>query len=82
MLALADELTDAERAEVADELLHGLRGDASSGEGEALHAEWIEELDRRVEDLRTGRVQPVSHEDALAQLRSLRAELGTGRRDR
>jgi putative addiction module component (TIGR02574 family) len=66
ILKTALELPETEREEVAIELLESLAPD-----GEADHeAAWEAEIQRRIEDLRLGRVQGIPWEEVRRKMRS------------
>lgn len=56
-------LPRADRARLAHRLIASLRDDP------AIEQAWPSEIRRRVEELRTGRVQPIRGEQVLAELR-------------
>jgi len=58
LLQRALALTAEERAELAGSLLESLDGDAE--DPQAVEAAWNEEIARRIEDLDSGKVKPVS----------------------
>jgi hypothetical protein len=60
-------LPSESRALIADKLVESLEFDADS----AMQAVWVTEAKRRIDELRNGSVQPISGEDALAQVRRL-----------
>ena len=60
-------LPSASRALLADKLVESLEFDTDS----AIQAVWIAEAKRRRDEIREGSVQPISGEDALAQIRRL-----------
>ena len=57
-------LTPEERADLADKLWLSVESK------EAVADAWAKEIEQRVRELRSGAVKPVSHEDAVAELRS------------
>jgi putative addiction module component (TIGR02574 family) len=59
------QLPPEERAEVAHKLLLSLDGDTDDVNAEAA---WSQELERRAEDIRQGRVKTVSWEDVEARI--------------
>ena len=63
--AAALQLPRAERARLAERLIASLDEDA------AIEQAWAEEIRRRVEELRTGRVQPIPGEQVFAELEDL-----------
>ena len=60
-------LPNADRALLADKLVESLEFDTDS----TIQAVWAAEAKRRRDEIRDGSVQPISGEDALAQVRSL-----------
>lgn len=60
-------LPSASRALLADKLVESLEFDTDS----AIQAIWVTESKRRRDEIRDGSVQPISGEDALAQVRRL-----------
>lgn len=54
-----------ERARLAEALIESL------DEDERIERAWAEEVERRAEDLRTGRVKGVSHEEVMASVKDL-----------
>jgi putative addiction module component (TIGR02574 family) len=68
VLALANELAPAERAELADELLCAIpEADAEAGE---LDGEWIAEIGRRVAEIDSGAVKPIPADEVHAAVRA------------
>jgi hypothetical protein len=63
ILALPSEL----RALLADRLVESLEFDTDP----AIQAVWVTEAKRRRDEVRNGSIQPISGEDALAQVRRL-----------
>ena len=63
MLSLPSE----SRSLLADKLVESLEFDTDS----AIRAVWVTEAKRRRDEVRNGSVQPISGEDALAQVRRL-----------
>lgn len=63
ILSLPSEL----RALLADKLVESLEFSADS----AIHAAWVTEAQRRRDEVRNGWVDPISGEEALAQVRRL-----------
>jgi hypothetical protein len=63
ILSLPSEL----RALLADKLVESLELSADS----AIQAVWVSEAQRRREQVRNGSVEPISGEEALAQVRGL-----------
>ena len=66
IISAALELPPEERSEVADILLRSLDSDETPQPSE----EWIAEINRRVEDVRSGRVELIPADVALAQIRA------------
>jgi putative addiction module component (TIGR02574 family) len=66
LLKKALTLPVAERADLAGSLIESLE----SGEDESVEAAWEEEIVRRMEDLDSGKVKPVSLEEARKRLSS------------
>lgn len=60
-------LPSASRALLVDKLVESLEFDTDP----AIQAVWVTEAKRRRDEIRDGFVQPVSGEDALAQVRRL-----------
>lgn len=60
-------LSSESRALLADKLVESLEFDTDS----AIQAVWITEAKHRRDKVRDGSVQPISGEDALAQVRQL-----------
>lgn len=60
-------LPSESRAFLADKLVESLAFDTDS----TIQAIWITEAKRRRDEVRSGAVQPISGEDALAQVRRL-----------
>ena len=60
-------LPSASRALLADKLVESLEFDTDS----VIQAVWVTEAKRRRDEIQNGSVQPVSGEDALAQVRRL-----------
>jgi hypothetical protein len=60
-------LPSALRALLADKLVESLEFDSES----AIQAVWVTEAKRRRDEIREGSVQPLSGEEALAQVRRL-----------
>ncbi len=60
-------LPNASRALLADKLVESLEFDTDS----TIQAVWVAEAKRRRDEIRDGSVQPISGEDALAQVRRL-----------
>ena len=66
LLKKALTLPVAERAELAGSLIESL----DEADDESVKAAWDEEITRRMEDLDSGRVKPVSLEEARRRLSS------------
>ncbi len=66
LLKKALTLPVAERAELAGSLIESL----DEADDESVKAAWDEEITRRMEDLDSGRVKPVSLEEAQRRLSS------------
>jgi len=66
LLKKALTLPVAERAELAGSLIESL----DEADDESVKAAWDEEITRRMEDLDSGRVKPVSIEEARRRLSS------------
>jgi len=60
-------LPSASRALLADKLVESLEFDTDS----VIQAVWVTEAKRRRDEIQNGSVQPVSGDDALAQVRRL-----------
>ncbi|AFZ02071.1 addiction module protein [Calothrix sp. PCC 6303] len=60
-------LPSESRALLADKLVESLEFDTDS----AIQAVWLTEAKRRRDEVRSGLIQPISGEDALAQVRRL-----------
>jgi hypothetical protein len=60
-------LPSASRALLADKLVESLEFDTDS----AIQAVWVTEAKRRRDKVRDGSLQPISGEEALAQVRQL-----------
>lgn len=60
-------LPSASRALLADKLVESLELDTDP----AIQTLWLTEAKRRRDDVRNGSVQPISGEEALAQIRQL-----------
>lgn len=77
MIAGMDEITQLaltlpvdQRAQVANALLASLNDPADSAE---VHEAWTAEIKSRVDDITTGRVQTISHDEVKAKLAADRA---------
>lgn len=75
LLAEALALDERDRAALAAALLNSL-GDHDDLDQEAYEAEWSEELRRRAEDLRGGRVQAVPWRQVREELRDVIRQRG------
>jgi putative addiction module component (TIGR02574 family) len=64
LLRRAHGLSAAERAELAEALIESLDG----AEDESVQAAWDAEILRRMEDLNSGKVKPVTLEEARRRL--------------
>jgi hypothetical protein len=60
-------LPSESRALLADKLVESLEFDTDS----TIQAVWVAEAKRRRDEVRNGSIQPISGEDALAQVRRL-----------
>ena len=60
-------LPSESRAILVDKLVESLEFDTDS----AIQAAWVTQAKRRRDEIRNGPVQPISGEDALAQVRKL-----------
>lgn len=60
-----EQLTEDERLELENELLLG-----DPAEQEAVERAWAEECARRLEEVRSGKVKPLSAEEFMARLRA------------
>jgi Putative addiction module component len=75
LLKAALSLPEAARANFASTLLKSL--DDSEDDPEVVRAEWRNELARRIEDIRSGKVQPVDGHSSLVKTRQrLREKYG------
>ena len=75
LLEQALELPERERADLAARLLRsipepGLDDDGEDLSGPAWEAAWTAELDRRVEEVRTGTAELIDAEDVFAEARA------------
>jgi putative addiction module component (TIGR02574 family) len=59
-------LTEEERQELGWELVDSIQKEPG------YHEAWAEEIARRIDDLDSGRVKPISHQEMLAELREIR----------
>lgn len=62
----AKQLSDDERCILGAELL----GSAGEGDAAAIEQAWDEEILRRVEEIKSGKVQMIPHEEVMADLRA------------
>lgn len=67
--AKAKQLSTRERARLIEELIRGLEGEPE-GTPDEIAAAWEEEVARRVDDMEAGRVEWVSHEQVMAEIRA------------
>jgi putative addiction module component (TIGR02574 family) len=74
LLEKAMALSSQERGMLIDRLVESL--DDEPGE-EGVEAAWDEEIKRRVEDIRSGRVKTIPGEQVLARIRARRRNAGT-----
>jgi putative addiction module component (TIGR02574 family) len=74
LLEKAMALSSQERGMLIDRLVESL--DDEPGE-EGAEAAWDEEIKRRVEDIRSGRVKTIPGEQVLARIRARRRNAGT-----
>jgi putative addiction module component (TIGR02574 family) len=65
VMKAALELSERDRAKLAEELLASLDGPADRPLDEA----WIQEIERRSQELRSGKVNPIPAKEAMRQLR-------------
>jgi putative addiction module component (TIGR02574 family) len=65
-------LPEADRAELAERLLESLDGEGEPDDPAEVDAEWADEIARRLEDYRAGRVTPIPWEEVR---RRMQAEL-------
>lgn len=68
LLDAALSLSEDDRADLALRLVESL--DGAQEHEDDVEAAWTDEIARRVEDLRSGRVKPIPMEQALAQARA------------
>ena len=71
LFAQALALPDQERGELAARLLHTLDPDGEELAPDAWDEAWSRELDRRIRDIRAGRVALVDGEAVMAELHAL-----------
>jgi putative addiction module component (TIGR02574 family) len=67
--AKAKQLSSRERARLIEELIRSLEGEPE-GTPEETAAAWDAEIARRVDDMEAGRVEWVSHEQFMAEVRA------------
>jgi putative addiction module component (TIGR02574 family) len=73
MSALVEQIRDEAMnltPEERRELIHMLVDSLSEGEDARLEAAWNDEIARRIRDVEEGKVQRVSHEEAMARARN------------
>jgi putative addiction module component (TIGR02574 family) len=70
LLAEALKLPVELRAELAGQLLRSLDEDNDDASTEEIEASWAAEVQRRIEDLDSGRVKPVPWDEALRRIES------------
>ncbi len=58
-------LPSASRAILAEKLVESLEFDVD----EEIQSAWLDEAEKRIEELRTGKVQPIPGEEVLAEVR-------------
>lgn len=63
------QLSDSERAEIAEGILRSL-GDTTSEESAAIDVAWLAEADRRVNEYRAGRMGGSEWRDSIARVRT------------
>jgi putative addiction module component (TIGR02574 family) len=72
LLEAALRLSEEDRAELADRLFESLDPDADDGPnaapGDLLHPAWADEIRRRVEDMKEGRVKGIPWEEVRRRL--------------
>jgi len=61
-------LPDQERARIAHDLIISLDKDEQQLSREEWEAAWLEEIQRREEEIDSGKVKLVSHEEVMASL--------------
>lgn len=65
-------LSNVERSLLVNKLMESLEGDEDTTNiDEAIQDLWIEEAKKRRDEIRSGSVQPIPGEEALAQVRQL-----------
>lgn len=73
VLEAAKALKRGQIADLAYELLRVLDGDAPEADQAEVDAAWRAEFRRRVDDVESGKVQLVSHEETVSQARAMLA---------
>ncbi len=68
LLPQVQQLSSEDRAELASILLRSLEPEEDP---EDVAAAWAEELERREEEIRSGKVVAIPHEQVMAELRKL-----------
>ncbi|MDY6991944.1 MAG: addiction module protein [Pseudomonadota bacterium] len=63
-------LPEQERSRIALDLLRSLNKDDEHLSREEWEAAWVEEANRRLEEIERGEVELLSHEEVMASLRS------------
>lgn len=71
VLESAKSLEREQIADLAYELLRVLDGDATEGDQPSVDAAWRAEFRRRINDIDSGRLELVSHEETVAQARAM-----------
>jgi putative addiction module component (TIGR02574 family) len=74
VLKTARSLTREQRADLAHELLLSLE-ESTTADQAGIDAAWHTELERRVDEILTGKAQLVGGEESRARVRALLAEL-------
>jgi putative addiction module component (TIGR02574 family) len=69
--AEAMELSPDDRLELAHRLIASIDSSERDDDPEEVERAWDEELARRIEDIRSGRVELIPGEDVLARARAL-----------
>ena len=72
--AEARQLTDAERADLAQRIFASIEGDDLSGSEAEVEAAWLDEADRRYERYLAGETHASPAAEALARVRARLAE--------
>ncbi|HVK78414.1 MAG TPA: addiction module protein [Kofleriaceae bacterium] len=70
VLAQALQLPEEERGDLVARLLRSLEPDDDEVTGDEWEAAWSSELDRRVREVRTGAVELIDGDEALARVRT------------